>query len=57
MIKSPTKAPLPLTATILMGQAGDGGNGYNGMGFDGSGNIYAPVGSAIVAVYYFAICK
>lgn len=57
MSKSPTKAPLPLTATILMGQAGDGGNGYTSMGFDNAGNIYAPVGSAQVGVYYFAICK
>lgn len=57
MSKSPTKAPLPLTATILMGQAGDGGNGYTSMGFDNVGNIYAPVGSAPVGVYYFAICK
>lgn len=57
MSKSPTKAPLPLTADILMGQAGDGGNGYNGMGFDAAGNIFAPVGSRPVGVYYFAICK
>ena len=57
MSKSPTKAPLPLTADILMGQAEDGGNGYNSMGFDNAGNIYAPVNSNQVGVYYFVICK
>ena len=51
------KVTLPLTSTMLIGIAGDGGNGNNSVGFNTSLYIYTTAAAYPVGVSFIAICK
>lgn len=51
------KITLPLTSTMLIGIAGDGGNGNNSVGFDSSLYIYTTATVYPTGVAFIAICK
>lgn len=58
MIAKPVeKVTLPLTSTMLIGIAGDGGNGNNSVGFNTSLYIYTTAAVYPVGVSFIAICK
>lgn len=51
------KITLPLTSTMLIGIAGDGGNGNNSVGFDSSLYIYTTAQVYPTGIAFIAICK
>ena len=58
MITKPVeKVTLPLTSTMLIGIAGDGGNGNNSAGFDTNLYIYTTATVYPTGIAFIAICK
>ena len=51
------KITLPLTSTMLIGIAGDGGNGNNSAGFNSSLYIYTTANVYPTGIAFIAICK
>ena len=51
------KITLPLTSTMLIGIAGDGGNGNNSVGFNSSLYIYTTANVYPAGIAFIAICK
>lgn len=51
------KITLPLTSTMIIGLAGDGGNGNNSVGFNSSLYIYTTANVYPTGIYFIAICK
>ena len=51
------KITLPLTRTMLIGIAGDGGNGNNSAGFNSSLYIYTTANVYPTGIAFIAICK
>lgn len=51
------KITLPLTSTMLIGIAGDGGNGNNSVGFNSSLYIYTTANVYPTGIAFIAICK
>ena len=51
------KITLPLTSTMLIGIAGDGGNGNNSAGFDSNLYIYTNAPTYPTGISFIAICK
>lgn len=51
------KVTLPLTSTMLIGIAGDGGNGNNSAGFNSSLYIYTTATVYPTGIAFIAICK
>ena len=51
------KITLPLTSTMIIGVAGDGGNGNNSVGFNSSLYIYTTASVYPTGISFIAICK
>ena len=51
------KITLPLTSTMLIGIAGDSGNGNNSVGFNSSLYIYTTASVYPIGIAFIAICK
>lgn len=51
------KITLPLTSTMIIGVAGDGGNGNNSVGFNSSLCIYTTANVYPTGISFIAICK
>ena len=51
------KVTLPLTSTMLIGVAGDGGNGNNSVGFNSNLYIYTTAAVYPTGIAFIAICK
>ena len=51
------KVTLPLTSTMLIGIAGDGGNGNNSAGFNSNLYIYTTATVYPTGIAFIAICK